>query len=87
MTVCLYDGNRLTSVPTFPTFPYFLIQSPTFPYFLRKQPYYPYFLGFHVVIINEERLKRLFKLIFYIKSIFVDKKPLTASNNVYFSTF
>ena len=51
---------RLTSVPTFPTFPYFLIQSPTFPYFLRKQPYYPYFLGCHVVKLNKEHLKHVF---------------------------
>jgi len=51
---------RLTNVPTFPTFSYFLIQSPTFPYFLRKQPYYPYFLGFHVVKLNKEHLKHVF---------------------------
>jgi len=46
--------------PTFPTFPYFLIQSPTFPYFLRNQPYYPYFLGCHVVNFNKEHLKLVF---------------------------
>jgi len=48
---------RLTSVPTFPTFPYFFIQSPTFPYFLEKQPY---FLGCHVVELNKEHLKHVF---------------------------
>jgi len=54
------DICRLTSVPTFPTFSYFLIQSPTFPYFLGKQPYYPYFLGCHVVELNKELLKHVF---------------------------
>jgi len=46
--------------PTFPTFPYFLIQSPTFPYFLRKQPYYTYFLGCHVIKLYKEHLKHVF---------------------------
>ena len=57
--------------PTFPTFPYFLIQSSTFSYFLRKQPCYPYFLGCHVVKLIKEHLKHVFfTLIFNIKSIF-----------------
>ena len=83
--------SRLTCVPTIPTFPtfsYFLIQSPTFPYFLGKQPYYPYFLGCHVVELNKEHLKHVILHWFSTLNIFfVDKKPLTASSNVYFGTF
>ena len=74
--------------PTFPTFPYFLIQSPTFPYVLTKQPYYPYFLGCHIVKWNKEHLKHVFLHWFLTLNLFfVDEKPPTASNNVYFSTF
>ena len=51
---------RLTSVPTFPTFPYFFIQSPTFPYFLKNSPTIPTFLGCHVVKLKKAHIKHIF---------------------------
>jgi len=43
--ISIYICTGWPAGPTFPTFPYFLIQSPTFPYFLKNSPTIPTFWG------------------------------------------
>ena len=86
--ISIYICTGWPAGPTFPTFPYFLIQSPTFPYFLKNSPIIPTFLGCHVVKLMKAHLKHVFLHWFSTYNvIFVDKKPLATSNNVYFCTF